>query len=68
MERGISDKNLRRAYIQSAHIVARYGSHYLPIFERLENEYNQRIKENDSLTKAKKISKSGEIECQFWDT
>ena len=38
----LSLAQIKRAYHQAAKIVARYGDKYLPIFERLEKEYNDR--------------------------
>ena len=52
---------LKQAYLQSANIVAVHGEEYLPIFERLENEYNQRLAKSALLTKAINISKSNDI-------
>ena len=39
MTNNISFSELKKAYLQSANIVAIYGERYLPIFERLEKEY-----------------------------
>jgi hypothetical protein len=54
--------SLRKIYIQSAHIVSRYGDKYLPIFERLEEEYNLCRKKDALLTKAQSISIDNEVD------
>ena len=58
MEHSISDQEIKRAYEQAAKFVALYGSKYLPIFERMEQEYKNRKKEKASLTRAEHIYKS----------
>ncbi len=55
-------EQLRQAYIQSAHIVAKYGDTYLPIFERLETEYKQCVKRDALLTKALDISIANHVD------
>lgn len=37
----VSYKQLKKAYLQAAKIVALHGEKYLPIFERLEKEYKK---------------------------
>ena len=54
--------SLRKIYIQSAHIVSRYGDKYLPIFERLELEYQNSLNKNALLTKAEKIAIDNEVD------
>ena len=55
---GLSMKScdLHKAYIQSAHIISKYGDKYLPIFERIEREYNSAVERDALLTKAKNIA------------
>jgi len=53
---------IRQIYIQSAHIVTRYGDKYLPIFERLELEYQNSLNKNALLTKAEKIAIDNEVD------
>lgn len=53
---------IRQTYIQSAHIVSRYGDKYLPIFERLEQEYQNSLNKNALLTKADKIAIDNEVD------
>ena len=53
---------IRQIYIQSAHIVSRYGDKYLPIFERLELEYQNSLNKNALLTKAEKIAIDNEVD------
>ena len=61
MTKEISFSELKKAYLQSANIVAVYGERYLPIFERLEKEYKNRKQKDDILTRAISISKSNHI-------
>lgn len=61
MTKRIATSELKKAYIESAHIVARHGEKYLPIFERLKHEYENRKKESELLTVARSISKSNDI-------
>ncbi len=61
MTNDISFGELKKAYLQSANIVAIYGERYLPIFERLEKEYKNRKQKDDILTRAISISKSNHI-------
>lgn len=57
---GMSDQlslaQIKRAYHQAAKIVARYGDKYLPIFERLEKEYQSRKDKVKTLKRAIKIA------------
>ncbi len=62
MTNDVSLSDLKKAYMQSANIVAIYGERYLPIFERLEKEYENRKQKDDMLTKAISISKSNRID------
>lgn len=48
--------DLRKAYIQSAHIISKHGEKYLPIFERVEREYKNAVERDALLTKAKNIA------------
>lgn len=54
----ISYKQLKKAYLQAAKIVALHGEKYLPIFERLESEYKTRKKRDDALYRAIKLANS----------
>ncbi len=49
---------LKKAYIQAAKIVTVHGEKYLPIFERIEKEYQERKKKLDALNRAIAISNS----------
>lgn len=61
MSSNLSLSQLKQAYLQSANIVALYGKNYLPIFERVEKEYQLKIEKNKLLTRAIDISKSNNI-------
>jgi uncharacterized membrane protein YkoI len=52
----LSLAQIKRAYHQAAKIVARYGDKYLPIFERLEKEYQNRKDKVKTLNRAIKIA------------
>lgn len=52
MERYITTDELKKAYLYSAKVVSIYGDVYLPIFERLEAEYNNRLKTENALHRA----------------
>ena len=52
----LSLAQIKRAYHQAAEIVARYGDKYLPIFERLEKEYQNRKDKVKTLNRAIKIA------------
>ena len=54
----VSYKQLKKAYLQAANIVAIHGKKYLPIFERLENECRERKKQVDILNRAIKLANS----------
>ena len=58
MSEHVTFEELARARVQIAQIINTYGEKYLPIFERLDNEYNQRKAQQDLLTKARNISNS----------
>ena len=60
MNNVISYKELKKAYIQAAKIVAKYGDKYLPIFKRLEREFKKRQDDIDTLNRAIKIASSDE--------
>ena len=61
-EMQIDNERLKHAYIQSAHIVSRYGDIYLPIFERLEAEYKKCADRDELLTRAKGISIANKVD------
>jgi len=52
----LSLSQIKKAYHQAAKIVARYGDKYLPIFERLEKEYQNRKDKVKTLNRAIKIA------------
>jgi len=58
MESKVSYKQLKKAYLQAAKIVALHGEKYLPIFERLETEFRKRKKQVDTLNRAIKLAQS----------
>jgi len=58
MENKVSYKQLKKAYLQAAKIVALHGEKYLPIFERLEIEFRERKKQVDALNRAIKVANS----------
>lgn len=58
MENRITLSQLKQAYLQAAKIVARHGDTYLPIFERVETEYQERKKQIDALNRAIMIAES----------
>lgn len=60
MSNSVPIKQLMKAYQQAAKIVSIYGETYLPIFERLEKEYNNRIKQADALSRAIELAKNAE--------
>ncbi len=52
MSNEITTEELKKAYLYSAKIVAKYGEVYIPIFERLEAEYKKRVKTKSALQRA----------------
>ena len=54
----VSDEELERAYFKMARIIERYGEKYLPIFERLEKELNERKAKNSLMQRALEAAKS----------
>lgn len=56
MEKNICDEELKAAFEMSAKIVALHGEAYLPIFERLEREYEARLESKKALDRAKDLS------------
>ncbi len=55
-ENDISLSILQESYELVAHIVAKHGEVYLPIFERLHTEIEQRKDKDDMLAKARTIA------------
>ena len=49
MSHTVSDEELRKAYEVAAKVVALHGETYLPIFERLEREYEARMQSKKSI-------------------
>ena len=62
MESDISEKKIEKAYIQAAKIVAKYGTKYLPIFERLEKELNKQKNQSAVEKRALKIAITSDID------
>lgn len=62
MPKEITLKQLKKAYLQAANIVAVHGEKCLPIFERLEYEYMERKKKIDTLNRALKAAKNMHID------
>ena len=58
MDNKVPYAKLKKAYIQAANIVSLHGEKYLPIFERLEKEYQERKQRLDALDRAMQISQS----------
>lgn len=58
----VTNSQLNRAYLIAAHVVSKHGERYLPIFERLKRERDNRKKENNLLTAAQMLSKSIDID------
>lgn len=56
MSNQLSLSQIKKAYYQAAKIVAQHGDKYLPIFERLENEYKDRKDKIEALNRAIKIA------------
>tara|TARA_B100000073_G_C23739521_1_gene573308 strand:- start:3654 stop:3851 length:198 start_codon:yes stop_codon:yes gene_type:complete len=61
MSHTVSDEELRKAYEVAAKVVALHGETYLPIFERLEREYEARMQSKKALERAKAIAQSIEL-------
>jgi len=58
MTKNVSDTDLKEAYIRAAKILALHGETYLPIFQRLEQEFNKRKEEAEILDRAIEIALS----------
>jgi hypothetical protein len=56
MSETVTDEELKKAYQTAALVVAKYGDTYLPIFERLEREYEARMQSKKAIDRAKAIS------------
>lgn len=56
MSNEVSDKDLKKAFEVAAKVVAKYGETYLPIFERLEQEYQSRKETKKVLERALTIA------------
>ncbi len=59
MEKKVRFEELKKAYKISAMLVTLHGDIYLPIFERLEKEYNDRLKKKEALHRAVQIVEKG---------
>ncbi len=57
MDNKVPYDTLKNAYIHVEKIVSIYGEKYLPIFERLEEEYREK-KQRDALSRAIEIAQS----------
>ncbi len=57
----IPTETIKQAYIVAADVVRLHGPMYLPIFERLETEYKDRIDNKDLLTRAIKVSTDRDV-------
>ena len=66
MKQDLTLDKIQTAYYQSAEIVALYGEVYIPIFERLEKEYNERKEKLETVERAKKIA-STETNLRIFD-
>lgn len=56
MSKEVTFEEIETARNQIAQIISLHGEKYLPIFERLDNEYNARKAQQALLTKAKEIA------------
>lgn len=56
MTQYVSDEELQTAYHKIALVVARYGEKYLPIFERLEKEIEERKLKSDAMKRALRVA------------
>lgn len=55
-DESVSDRDLKHAYLLAATIVTELGDTYLPIFERLEVEYQARQAKKQALERAKTLA------------
>ncbi|GAB1256177.1 hypothetical protein NBRC116494_06790 [Aurantivibrio plasticivorans] len=62
MKKPLTESELKNAYIKAAKIISKYGDIYLPIFERLEQEYQSAKKKSELIKKAISIAKSHQRE------
>ena len=58
MSETVSDDELKKAYETAALVVTKYGDKYLPIFERLEREYEARMQNKKAMDRAKAITQN----------
>ena len=58
MSQTVTDDELKKAYETAALVVTKYGDTYLPIFERLEREYEARMQNKKAMDRAKAISQN----------
>lgn len=56
----VSDIDLKSAYLRAAKIVAMHGEKYIPIFRRLEKEYEKRKERNATFQRAVEVAFSVE--------
>jgi len=58
MSQRVSDEELKKAYEVAAKVVAIHGETYLPIFERLEREYEARMQTKKALARAQAVAEN----------
>ncbi len=58
MKTTLTEAELKSAYIKAAQIINKHGDKYLPIFERLENEYQTVKKKSELMKKVISIAES----------
>ena len=57
----ISDNDLKKAYLQAAKVVAEHGEKYLPIFERMQEEYQIQQKKSALIKRAVSLANKADI-------
>lgn len=55
MDNQVPFSDLKKAYLQAAQIVTSHGEKYIPIFERLEMEYKERVHQIDAVNRARQL-------------
>lgn len=48
----ISESELKRAYLQAAKVVTEHGEKYLPLFERMQEEYESHKQKSELIKQA----------------
>lgn len=54
----VNELDIKQAYQDAARLVEKYGEKYLPIFQRLENEYTKVKVDSSALQRAIQIANS----------